>query len=168
MARKRSSKYRNVRRVNTSTDLALGTLGTATAIATGLTGAADTDYRVLSISGTFTVDGATALEGPWVVGWAHSDYSVAEIKECLEASASISIGDKIANERSNRLVRKVGAFTVLSASESLNDGKPIKTRLNWAINAAKEVNLFAYNDGNTTLTSGAVVKFNGDLWVRDY
>ncbi len=109
--------------------------------------------------------GLTAGDGPIIVGYAHSDFSVTEIKEAIEASASISVGDQVAQERANRKVRLVGQLTDLV--EELNDGKPVKTKLNWLIPIGKEVNIFAYNDGAALLTTGAVVSCSGDMWVKD-
>ncbi len=107
----------------------------------------------------------TANDGPIVIGLAHSDYTVTEIKEALEASTAIDAGNLIAQERANRKVRIIG--TMNEVRESLNDGQPISTKLNWLMTIGKTVNLFAYNDGAALLTTGAVVALNGDLWVKD-
>ncbi len=170
MARKPAKRRAfNLRGVQSSGSLALGTLGTVTAITSAALAAADGAYRIMSASLTWALEDFTAGEGPIVVGFAHGDYTVTEIKECIESGASISIGDKIANERANRLVRRVGVFDGVAGAEKLNDGKPIKTRLNWAIPIGKTLSLFAYNDGIVTnLTTGALVRINGKFWVRDY
>jgi len=102
-----------------------------------------------------------------MIGYAFSDYTVAEVKECLESQASIAPGGKIENERANRLVRIVGAFPGAAADEVLNDGKPIKTRLNWSIPIGDSVDIFAYNEGGSTLTTGGLIEADGDLWVKD-
>ncbi len=107
----------------------------------------------------------TANEGPIVVGYAHSDYTVTEIKEAMEASSAIDVGNKIANEQANRLIRVVG--TMNEVRESLNDGKPITTKLNWLMSIGDSVNLFAYNDGPGALSTNAIVSLAGDMWVKD-
>ncbi len=157
----------NLRRVKITPTLALSTLGSATALTVGLTGSADGQYRAMSVKATWSMEDHTAGEGQLVVGYAHSDYSVTEIKEALEAATAISLGDKIAQERSDRLVRIVGVFNGGTDSESLNDGRPIKTRLNWAIPIGKAVNFFVYNDSVAALSTGSVVHCNGNLWVKD-
>ncbi len=143
----------------------MATTGQQVALATALTGAADGAYRCVSVKAAWTVTAMTAGDGPLLCGYAHSDYSVAEIKEAIEASAAISVGDKIAQEKANRLVRLVGVLEE-AVTDDLNDGKPITTKLNWLIPIGKSVNAFVYNDG-VAMTTGALVKTNGSMWVRD-
>ena len=114
----------------------------------------------------------TLGDGPVTVGYAHSDYSVTEIKECLEAFAAIDQGDKIARERANRLVRTVGtlgAGVVAGATsyDVLNDGKPVSTKLNWLINIGDSVVLFAFNESTGALTTGSFINAQGDIWIKD-
>jgi len=144
--------------------LALATTNTKLALSTGLTAAADAEYRAISAIGSWDLVGLTAGDGPIVVGFAHSDYTDVEIEEAIEALTAISLGDKIAQEKANRLVRVVGVLS--EGDTALNNGMPVKTRLNWAIPIGKFVDLFIYNDG-VQLTTGAAVNFNGDLWVKD-
>ncbi len=167
MAAKRTPKRRrmNLRRVGISPELNLATLASDTAIVSGLTGVAADTYRAMSVKAVWSLSGLTAGEGPITVGFAHSDYTVTEIKECLEAAGAIDFGDKVAAEQANRLVRTVGQFS--EANSSLNDGKPIKTRLNWLISIGEEVNIFAFSeDDQANLTTGATVRITGDLWVK--
>jgi len=107
----------------------------------------------------------TAGEGPVTVGYAHSDYSVTEIKEAIESALSISVGDKVAQEKANRLIRIVGEIS--SEDPILNEGRPIKTKLNWFIPIGKFVNMFAYNNNSSPLTTGAIQNASGNLWVKD-
>ncbi len=120
----------------------------------------------MSVKATWSIVGLTLVEGPITVGYAHDDYSVAEIKECLEAAASIDPGDKIAQEQANRLVRIVGTINA-NGSPELNDGKPITTKLNWLIGVGHAINMFAYNEFPSALSTGAVLHCQGDLWVKD-
>ncbi len=108
----------------------------------------------------------TTGDGPLTVGICHSDYSNTEVKECLESGASIDQGDKIAQEQGNRLVRIVGSM-LPGEEENLNDGKPIKTRLNWMIDIGSAVNVFVYNEGSGSLTTGSLMKLTGSLYVKD-
>ncbi len=166
MAKKRSSRRRfSLRRVRVTPAVALSTLAQAVAIVVNVTPASTSTYRCMSIKGVISLTDLTANEGPIVVGYAHSDYSVTEIKEALEASNAIDVGDKIANEKANRLVRVVG--TMNEVRESLNDGRPITTKLNWLMSIGDSVNLFAYNDGPALLTTNAIVSLAGDMWVKD-
>ncbi len=164
MARKPRPKM-NLRRVHMTPAQALSTLGGVTALVTGLTAAADGAYRAVSVKGIHSILLLTAGEGPITVGFAHSDYTVTEIKEAIESALSISVGDKVAQEKANRLVRVIGEIS--AAEPMLNEGMPVKTRLNWLIPIGKFVNLFAYNNNSGALTTGAIQNFSGDLWVKD-
>ncbi len=165
--RKPSSRRRrfNLREVRASPVIALTTLDAAIVLVTNVTGSADGAYRAVSMKMAWNLIGLTALDGPIIVGYAHSDYSVTEIKECIEIATSISVGNKVAQEKANRLVRVVGTLERAS-SDDLNDGKPVTTKLNWLIPIGKSVNIFAYNDGQQ-LTTGAVAKCTGSMWVKD-
>ncbi len=163
---KRQRRY-NLRMVRVSAELALGTLATDTALTVQLGAVAVNSYRFMSIKATWTLSSFTAGEGPITVGYAHSDYSVTEIKECLEASNSIDPGLKIEQEQANRLVRIVGTLKG-EANTSLNDGRPIKTKLNWLISPGDRVNLFAFNeDTAANLTTGSLLNCQGQFWVKD-
>ncbi len=164
---KRNPKRRSyrLRRVRITPELALATLGSDTALVALTTGAATDTYRMISAACTWALRGITGGEGPITVGFAHSDYGVTEIKECLEAF-SIDEGDKVSGEQANRLVRIVGTFSS-EADTFLNNGRPIKTRLNWRMAIGSEVNIFAYNEDTTALTTGAVLHVAGDFWVKD-
>ncbi len=167
--RKYTRKRRfNLRRVRTTAEIALSTLAASTVIKVGTVGPTTSPYRLMTAKCVWSMIGLTEGEGPILVGLAHSNYSVTEIKECLEIQASISKGLKVEQEKANRLVRIVGTFS--GKLNVLNDGKPIRTRLNWAIDASAsgdEVVIFAYNDFGSGLTTGAILNINGDLWVKD-
>ncbi len=158
----------NLRKVKTTGGVALGALANVTVQTGALVGTADGAYRLMSTNLLWSIKNQTVGEGPIVVGVAHGDYSVAEIKEAIESGSSINIGDKVAIEKGNRLVREIGVFSGLATEETLNDGRPIKTRLNWAIPIGINVNCFAYNDSGAQLNTGTIVDATGPLWVRDY
>ncbi len=169
MARKKGSGKRkfNLRRVRITTEKVLGTLASDTALTQTLSGASSNAYRCKSISCNWSVRELTEGEGPLTVGYAHSDYSVAEIKECLESQGAIDQGDKVAQERANRLVRIIGQLGP-EGNISLNDGMPVKTKLNWLIGIGDSVNAFIFNeDDAANLTTGANVNLSGDMWIQD-
>ncbi len=167
-SKRRSTRRFNLRRVRITPTQPLGTLAAATALVVGLTGSADGAYRVVSVKQTWSIKEMTAGQGPILFGYAHSDYTVAEIKESIEAAAAISLGDKIAQEKANRLVRLVGSFQPDDTGEQLfNDGKQVSTKLNWLIPIGKAVNMFCYNDDTSDLTTGGRVSSTGDMWIKD-
>ncbi len=144
----------------------LGTLGNQTADIGAMVDASDNEYRAISIRATWAMNGFTAGEGPLSVGYAHGDYTATEVKEFIEAGGAMTQNDKIAAEQANRLIRLVGVFSGVGGSESLNDGKPIRTRLNWRIADGGTINQFVYNHGGAALTTGAAIVQNGALRLR--
>ncbi len=165
--KRRRSRY-TLRGVRVTPTLALGTLNSAIVVKVGLTGASTISYRAISVIGTWALSGLTAGEGPIICGFAHSDYTITEISEAITSATSISPGLKIEEEKSNRLVRQTGILGP-AANTVLNNGNPVKTRLNWQISASasgNEVVMFAFNDG-ANLTTGANLKFNGKIYVKD-
>ncbi len=163
---KRRGRY-NLRLIRLTGARALSTLASQTGIATALTGAATDTYRVVSMHNSWSVDGLTAGEGPLTVGYAYSDYTVAEIKEFLDSQAALNIGSKIEQEQSRRLIRVVGTFSG-EANQSLFDGKPIRTKLNWKIAIGDTVQMFVFNeDASSALTTGASVHCIGKMYIKD-
>ncbi len=168
LAKKPAGRRRryNLRRVRVTPVIALSTLASGIVLTTAITGAASSTYRVVSIKAQWTLTAFTAAEGPISVGYAHSDYTVTEIKEALDIAASIDQGDKIAQEKANRLVRRVGTFRSEQGSD-LNEGMPIKTRLNWLMTIGDSLVMWAQNESTSALTTGAFVNLMGDMWVKD-
>ncbi len=144
----------------------LGTLASVTVITGTVLPASDNEYRCLSISTLWSLRNHTGSEGPIIVGYAHGDYSVTEIKQCIEAEGSMTRGDKIAAEQADRLVRRVGVFAGTTAEDTLNDGKPIRTRLNWVIPDGKTLTAWAYIQSGAALTTGSNVVLNGKTTIR--
>ncbi len=163
---KPSGRRYSLRPVRVNASVTLAALAANTAITGTVFGNADGAYRVISVSSTWAWSDHTAGEGPVHVGYAHGDYSVTEIKEFVESSASISIGNKISNEHANRLIRIVGTLAGDTTDETLNDGKPIKTRLNWAIPIGTNLNAFVYSD--ELQTTGSFIDLKGTAYVKDY
>ncbi len=157
----------NLRKVRCVPTQALGTLANLTAVSTALTGTSANVYRAMSARLTWTLKNMTVGEGPILFGYAHSDYSATEIKEWLESQSSIDIGNKLAAEQGNRLIRQVGVFDAATADSKFNEGRPMKTKLNWAIGIGDAVNLWWFNDSGAVLTTGGVADANGALWVKD-
>ncbi len=164
----KSYRLRAVRSSASSADL------NALAINTALTSSIFADptgrpYRLISYVGTWVFEDA-GIVGSAVVGFAHGDYTVAEIKEAIEAAGSINVGNKVEQERANRLVRIVGTLSNSAgvvADLVLNDGRPIKTRLNWLIPIGQTFNMFVYNDGVAAFNTASFVKVNGTAYVKD-
>ncbi len=121
--------------------------------------------RCSSIEATYSISG-TAGDGPLIIGVAHSDYTDAEIEETLENAGSWSLGDKVSQERAKRLVREIGTFDGLATEEVLNDGKPIKTRLNWSLISGQALRFWVWNKSGSALQATLLnVQGHANLWV---
>ncbi len=155
-----------MRRVRIASQSAAGALASNDVASNAITNAAADKLRFISLIASYDVEGGTSGEGPLNFGIAHSDYTAAEIEECLEAVGGINLGDKIAREQSNRLVRMIGTIDIDNA-ENFNDGKPVKTRLNWLMSAGDQLQLWILNKDANTISAGAVITVDGDLWVQD-
>ncbi len=166
---RKSRRRYTLRAVRTIPIIPLLTTADTLVVVGAVTGAADGQYRAMSHKAVWSLRDFTAGEGPVTVGYAHGDYSVTEIKEAIEITNSISLGDLVASrEIAKRFVRIIGQFPGTSEAEVLNDGRPIKTRLNWPMPIGKALNVFAYNEGGAAFTTGAEVQATGTLWVKDY
>ncbi len=149
------SKYING---NVNVALVLGTLGPDTLISAdpsdSVSEAAFATSAVLRWALSNYTDGATL--GPIMVGLAHSDYTDTEVEQWVERASSWELGDKISQEVSRRLIRKVGVFLSpedAAHDETLNDGKPIKTKLGWRLTTGQTISIWAYNMGTGALVT---------------
>ncbi len=148
-------------------ELDLGSLAARTLISTPFDEVARERMRVTSVVGTYTLSDVTVAtgDGPVLVGLAHSDYSDPEIEAWIENSGSWDEGDLVQQEVAGRKIRKVGIFEskdLAAESAVLNDGKPIKTKLNWVFKTGQTVDLWAYNMGSSAFaTTNPTLRLQG-------
>ncbi len=153
--------------------LAVGALATKDVISGNASASPTIGLRVMSVVATYTWSNLGASDDDALeFGWAHSDYSAAEIEEALEASATMDAGDKIAQEQANRLVRLIGTISGALAGaqgggQGFNDGKPMKTRLNWLLTPGDTMDIWVRNGSGTVYTTGSSLQVVGDFWVKD-
>lgn len=127
---------------------------------------------ISSIVATYSLENFTSGpgDGPMVVGIAHGDYSGTEIEETLESTDSWKEGDKVAQEIARRQIRTIGVFDDKdgAATVHLNDGKPIKTKLNWILTTGQTLRLWVYNSGSSALSTVPVAHCQGhvNLWPQ--
>lgn len=161
----------NLRKVRVEAGLAIGALAASDVVSSALTAVSANRYRVTSIKASYTItDLAAVIDDAFQFGIAHSDYTAAEIEECIEATAAIDIGDKIAQERANRLVREIGTIGSAGLDSALggvtyNEGRPVKTKLNWLIGIGDTLVLYVRNGSGTVYSTGSTLKAKGELWV---
>ncbi len=156
------------------TSLTLTTLGAKSAAKANFDNVVNERTLVSSIVAAYSLRNFTqgSDDGPIMVGLAHSDYDVAEIEELIENTGSWDEGNMISQEIAKRKIRIVGIFDVPANAlevSVLNDGKPIKTKLNWSLLQSQTVALWSYNLGASALaTTVPVVQIEGhaNLWPR--
>ncbi len=145
--------------------LALITLANGVALAGNLTALGVTKAYCISADLSWSIDDLTPGEGPLEVGLSTSDLTVTEIIEKLDAKPT-SQSDIIAIERSRRPVRNSGRFSGQPANESLNDGLAIRTPLRFVLAEGKELVMWVRNKSGANLTTGAVVRVVGTLYMK--
>ncbi len=159
----RRPNFQNFRKVICFDTLALGTLAAEKVTAEVFIMSNATDkIRVSSIRTKFIWDEAVDQEGPIMFGVSHGDYTVVEIEEFIEAVGAVQFGDKIAAERSRRLIRILG---VLSTDEKADPQSGFTTtKLNWTLGEGKTILFWAFNLGGT-LTTGGLLRASGSANV---
>ncbi len=154
--------------------LSLGTLAASALIGDTWDETVNEKTFCSSIVVNWMVDNITSPQGPIDFGVAHSDYSDAEILEVIQNAGSWDTGDKISQEQAKRLVRQIGT---LQAESSLagttdyrfNDGRPKKTKLNWALQTGDTLKMWAFNRSAGALaTTVPSLRASGhaNLWQR--
>ncbi len=152
---------------NVDEDLGLSALAAATLLSGDFDESTSHSVLMTSLQAVFSMENFTVGEGPIEVGIAMSDYTSAEIEAVIEATQSWSGVDLIAREVARRLVRRLGIFDASKTDDVLNEGQPIKVKLNWRIPEGRTLKLWAYNHGSGALTTGSIVKANGHVNMKN-
>lgn len=167
-------KRRMYLRGNLDHKLTLATLENNTAIKTNVADTVIDKTWISSVDATWSIGDLTGGtgDGPVLVGFAHSDYSVQEIEEFLENLKSWDYGQLLEQEHARRFVRVVGTVHMPPNTEKqdivMNDGLPIKTKANFYLSPGDTISIWAYNQGSAQLVTGAILQVNGhaNLWPR--
>ncbi len=148
----------------------VGTLAARTLKATITDEVMVAEGRITSIVATYSLSGYTIGTdiGPLLVGVAHSDYSDPEIEAVIENTASWDFADLVQQEVARRKVRIIGQFPMASGgnvgdAQVLNDGKPIKSKLNWLFKAGQGLDFWVYNLG-----TGAFATTTPDVHIEGH
>ncbi len=176
MAKNRKARRKMGRyiRGNVDEETGLGTLAARTLISQDFDEAVSERTLISSLVAAYTLSDLTVATnvGPIMVGIAHSDYLAAEIEAFIEATDSWAEPDLVAQEVAKRKIRVIGIFDAgdpALSGHALNDGKPIKTKLNWILGTGQTLQLWAYNLGSAAVgTSVPEVHCQGhaNLWPR--
>ncbi len=172
MARKPARKRKfNLRKARIASNVTIGALAAFDVVKGAITPATTSDYRLVSVNLAYQiVDLGAAIDDGQEFGLAHSDYSATEIEECLEAAASFDVGDKLNQEKANRLVRSIGFMTGDPTADSslyYKEGQKVKTRLNWKMALGDTLDVWIRNGSDTIYTTGATVAVIGEAWLKD-
>ncbi len=152
--------------------LSLGTLAANTLVGADFDEVTQGKMLVSSIVATYSLDLITLGQGPIAFGIAHSDYSDGEIQAVFDATQSWQPGSKTEQEIAKRLVRQIGVFVSdgeAGGDVQFNDGRPMKTKLNWLLQTGDTLKLWAFNTSASALsTTIPVVRMDGhaNLWQR--
>ncbi len=175
MAKKPRRRRRMGRYVkgNIAENIALGTLAGNDLILSA-TDTVNERTLVSSVVATYSLAGLTPTEnaGPILIGVAHSDYSDAEVEAWVELQTGWDEGDLGSREIQNRFIRRIGLFdepATANLGVSLNEGKAIKTKLNWILLQGQGLNFFCYNTGGAALATtdpNVHVQGHANLWPR--
>ncbi len=149
---KRRRKFRRYLRGKINIDVDVGTLAANTLAAQVLGDTVKDRSWVSSVRASYSLGIVTPTSGvgPLIVGWAHSDYTAAEIEEWLETTGSWDEGDKVQQEIARRKIKTVGTFQSPGSAildTVLNDGKELTTKLGWMLNQGQTLDLWIYNSG---------------------
>jgi len=149
--------------------LTLGTLANATLISADVSDTVDEKAFILSTECVYTLRDGTAGEGPIIFGWAHADYTDAEIEAWIENQGSWSEGNLVSQEISKRKIRMVGQFDNVSGTsggdEKFREGQMVKTSLKFVLETGVALSLWAYNLSGGALTTGSVLLATGHAWI---
>ncbi len=180
MARKgrgrRSGRFRRYLRGNVDEKLSLGTLAARTLISQVFGEVVTETTFVTSLVAAWAMDAFTVAtdDGPIMVGISHSDYTSAEIEEFIENTGSWNVASLVqTREIGRRLIRVIGIFrndgSSSTAPVTLNEGRPIRTKLKWTLNTGQSLDVWAYNLGASALATtdpGVFVQGHANLWPR--
>ncbi len=163
---------KNYMKGNVDETMLLGTLAANAIVITNFVENAAQRVMLSSIIATWVLNGLTASQGPILFGVAHSDYTDAEIEQVIEATNSWDKGDLVAREIAKRQVRVIGTMAPEVDAQVVdvrfNDGKPVKTKLNWNLEVGATLQMWAYNISPAALaTTNPELTCNGhaNLWL---
>ncbi len=160
--RRRRRKMGRYLRGNVDEEVSLATLATKDVVGAAFDETVNERTLVSSIDATYSLSNFTpgANIGPFVFGVAHGDYTDAEIEEYLELAGQWNEGNLVSSrEVAKRLIRRIGVIggEIDDAADiaMFNDGRPMKTKLNWILLQGQTIRLWAFNSGSANVATTA-------------
>ncbi len=167
MAKHRKRKRGGARLLTPEIEVSLDIAALASADTVGTsTGSPTVRSYLISVLLTWSRRAGTDGEGPIRVGVCHPDYSDAEIEATIESNAGWDTGDLIAQELSRRFIRPVGTFSGAGTDQTLNDGKPIRTKCGWWLSPTQGLKVWAANRSGAVIAAGALILADGEALLR--
>ncbi len=172
--RRRRRGSRGFVAIPVNTTLALSTLGDGLVLSVALvTGTFTEDIYIMSTDLSAVLETVTAGEAmPMQLGVAHSDYSNVEVGEAL-AVALLGPGNKVEQERTRRLVRKVAPMNEFANSAETeltmigqNGSRVVRTKVKFVVQNGKMLNFWIRNNSGGALTTGSILNVNGYIYGR--
>ncbi len=161
---------------NIDMNVELGTLAGNTGLTTQAPDTVTERALISSVVNSYILSGFTLLDnvGPVMVGVAHGDYTLAEIEEWIELQTGWAEADKVSQERARRKIRRIGVIEMVGgltgvSRGTLNEGRPVKTKLNWILNSGQSVQFWAYNMGSAAFGStdpNLHIQGHANLWPK--
>lgn len=154
-------KFRRYIKGNIDDTQTISALAANTGLKFGVSGAVTEKAWISSVKifHSMTNYSPRANVGPIQVWIAHSDYTLSEIEEYIEASGSDSWseGDLRTREIMRRKIKMVGQYaptstSVLEDTHVLNEGRPLTTKLGWMLQTGQKVAFVWYNAGSQAVS----------------
>ncbi len=124
------------------------------------------DIWIISMDWIAAIRGLTAGEVPIELGVHHSDLSVTEVAEALDAEV-LTPDNIIAMERARRPVRRLGLFAdSVPSGMTMHQGMVKRSKIMMAIGNGLSLNFFLRNQSGGALTTGSTVEFHGTVFGR--
>lgn len=160
----------NLQEVRVAAAVSAGALAALDLAQAAMVLASGDTYRLISCKLAYNwLDIQAAIDDGAQFGLSHSDYTDAEIEECLEAGTSMDLGNKVGQEQANRLVRQIGTIGNRAASGggmAYRNGEMIHTKLNWLMAIGETLNLWVRNSSGTVWTTGSSLGATGSIWIK--
>ncbi len=149
---------------NVDDQMALSTLASGALITQVFDESVAEEAIMTSLVASWALDNIVAGQGPLQFGVAHSDYTGPEILEVIANTGSWDLGNKVAQEQAKRLVRTIGFMVIEEDTGTddvrFNDGKPVKTKLNWVLQTGDTIQMWVFNPA-ATLTGNPILRAAG-------
>ncbi len=174
MARKPVRKFQRYLRGNIDLTFSLGSLAGADVLTSAVQDAVEERAWLSSVHASYTMKDLTITPdaGPLHMGVCHSDYSDAEVEEWIELTTGWAEGDLVAREIAKRKIRRIGSFEASGqalATQGIQDGRMITTKLGWMLTTGQNIRFWVYNSGTAALATTApdvTVQGHANLWPR--